>query len=85
MDFVREEVWQEGSLEKRRVNNRIASRSDSIDALRAALALWVIFAHLVPWAGVTGQHVPALLRYLMQGVQDLFQPTGELHPAGRAA
>ncbi|MDE3016045.1 MAG: acyltransferase [Pseudomonadota bacterium] len=59
----------------------IHTRSDGIDFMRAVLALWVMFTHLVPWAGVTGQHVPALLRYAMEGLLRLFQPDGELHPA----
>lgn len=58
-------------------------RSDGIDALRGVLALWVLFAHLVPWvAMVQGREaVPEGLRFLSARLVKLFQPNGELHPA----
>jgi peptidoglycan/LPS O-acetylase OafA/YrhL len=58
-------------------------RSDGIDLLRALFALWVVFAHLIPWAQyVQGPDaVPAAMTLLMRGLALLFQPVGELHPA----
>lgn len=56
------------------------SRSDGIDLLRGLLALWVMFAHLVPWAGMTSGIDPAL-QFFMTGLGRVFQPMAETHPA----
>lgn len=56
------------------------SRSDGIDLLRGLLALWVMFAHLVPWSGMTSGIDPAL-QFFMAGLGRVFQPMAETHPA----
>lgn len=56
------------------------SRSDGIDLLRGLLALWVMFAHLVPWSGMTSGSDPAL-QFFMAGLGRVFQPMAETHPA----
>lgn len=56
------------------------ARSEGIDLLRACFALWVMFAHLVPWAGmISGGN--DLIRFLLAGLGRLFQPAAETHPA----
>lgn len=61
----------------------IRGRSDGIDALRAVLALWVVFAHLVLWVPPPQgkEAIPAWLTNSMQALGNLFQAAGELHPA----
>ncbi len=55
------------------------TRSPLIDLLRACLAIWVLIgAHLIFWAGLTGQSVSTAQ---VQWLVDVFQPAGELHPA----
>lgn len=58
-------------------------RSNALDVMRFACALWVLFAHLVPWALAVGQQgtVLALASNVMRGLQLLFQPVSETHPA----
>jgi peptidoglycan/LPS O-acetylase OafA/YrhL len=58
-------------------------RCDGIDVLRAVFALWVVLAHLIPWS-VFAQGpgaVPGWLADGTRGIERLFQPVGELHPA----
>lgn len=58
---------------------RITNRADGIDFMRAILALWVLFSHLLPWAtattGKTNLDLPIRINNL------LFQSNGETHPA----
>ena len=58
-------------------------RAAGIDALRGALALWVVLAHLVPWTTLVQgpEGAPAILQGLSQFLTTLFQPNAELHPA----
>lgn len=58
-------------------------RSNGIDVLRAALALWVVVAHLTAWALLAqgADSVPMPLAVGMAFLQKLFQAHGELHPA----
>ena len=56
------------------------ARSEGIDLLRAFFALWVLFAHLVPWAGLVSDG-SILLRFLFAGLGRVFQPAAETHPA----
>jgi peptidoglycan/LPS O-acetylase OafA/YrhL len=58
-------------------------RSDGLDLLRAVLALWVVFAHLVPWSDVVGPSVsaPLPLLWTMRTLGAVFQSAGETHPA----
>lgn len=57
--------------------------SAGINAARALLALWVMFAHLIPWSVVTqGEStIPKPLLWLQYLAARLFQPNGELNPA----
>lgn len=56
------------------------ARSEGIDLLRALFALWVMFAHLIPWAGmVSGGN--EFLRFFFAGLGRVFQPMAETHPA----
>jgi peptidoglycan/LPS O-acetylase OafA/YrhL len=61
----------------------VAHRSDGIDALRGAFALWVVVAHLVPWSTLTqgAGGAPEWLAIAMKALARVFQPVGELHPA----
>ena len=56
------------------------ARSEGIDLVRALFALWVMFAHLVPWAGLVSDG-SILLRFLFVGLGRVFQPAAETHPA----
>jgi peptidoglycan/LPS O-acetylase OafA/YrhL len=58
-------------------------RAIGIDALRGALALWVVLAHLIPWTGLVQGPLatPSILQDLSQFLSALFQPNSELHPA----
>lgn len=58
---------------------RIADRADGIDFMRAILALWVMFSHLLPWAAVTGGKENLALPIKINNL--LFQSNGETHPA----
>lgn len=56
--------------------------SSGIDFLRAILALWVVIAHIFPWANyVTGVIENVLLSNLLNLLSKIFQPAGETHPA----
>lgn len=59
-------------------------RSDALDVLRGSLALWVLFAHVIPWSvayhGGTGA-APEALQAAAAGVEWFFQGAGETHPA----
>ena len=58
----------------------IVSRSEGLDFLRATLALWVLFSHLMPWADIL--HLGnALLHAVIKLSTTLFQPNAETHPA----
>lgn len=58
-------------------------RSQSIDALRAVFALWVLFAHVLPWADYYSHSVaaPPILQLIANSLIRIFQPPGETHPA----
>jgi peptidoglycan/LPS O-acetylase OafA/YrhL len=58
-------------------------RAAGIDALRGALALWVVLAHLIPWTVLVQGPLaaPSSLQDLSQFLSTLFQPNAELHPA----
>lgn len=56
------------------------ARSEGIDLLRAFFALWVMFAHLVPWAGIISGGND-FIRFLLAGLGRVFQPAAETHPA----
>ena len=58
-------------------------RSPLIDSVRAGLAIWVVFAHLVPWAALAQGPIAigeAGQRF-MQDLVTVFQPDNETHPA----
>lgn len=59
------------------------ARSHGIDALRAIFALWVVFAHTIPWAGFAQGDgaVLELLTLAFRALAGLFQRAGETHPA----
>lgn len=59
---------------------KLRLRSEGIDALRATLALWVMFSHLAPWAAFVG-HGSALLSTAVSALTSLFQSSGQTHPA----
>ncbi len=58
-------------------------RSNGIDTVRAILALWILFAHLISWVpfaqGPSGVH--PVLAWIMGTFAGIFQPCGETHPA----
>lgn len=58
-------------------------RSQLIDLVRAVLAIWVVLAHLVPWASLAqgSGAINGALSWLMQGLLWIFQPNNETHPA----
>lgn len=58
-------------------------RSRGIDTLRAVCVLWVIFAHVIPWAAYYEGNgaVPSALLTLGHWFATIFQPAGETHPA----
>jgi len=58
-------------------------RSDGIDALRGALALWVMLAHVVPWSVVShgANSVLPPIQWLTSIAVTIFQPHGETNPA----
>jgi len=60
-----------------------SKRSDGVDILRACLALWVIFSHLVPWAQIVqgSESLPASLGWIIRVLTHVFQTAGETHPA----
>jgi peptidoglycan/LPS O-acetylase OafA/YrhL len=57
-------------------------RSAGLDCLRAAFALYVIFSHVIPWAGFAqgAGAVPNWLVQLNGGLIRIFQSTGETNP-----
>jgi peptidoglycan/LPS O-acetylase OafA/YrhL len=55
-------------------------RSDGIDLERAALAIWVLFSHLMPWANAAGVGDVWLGRF-MRAADLFFQSSNETHPA----
>ena len=59
------------------------SRSGGIDILRALFALWILFAHVVPWTATaqSADAIPVILVTLMHFLAQLMQPVNELHPA----
>lgn len=55
-------------------------RSEALDLIRCICALWVLLAHVIPWAGiVAGKPISAAL--LSGALVRIFQPAGETHPA----
>jgi peptidoglycan/LPS O-acetylase OafA/YrhL len=58
---------------------RITDRADGIDFMRALLALWVLFSHLLPWAALTTGKSNLDLPIKINNL--LFQSNGETHPA----
>jgi len=58
-------------------------RAAGMDALRGALALWVVLAHLIPWTALVQgpKAAPSILQDLSQFLSTMFQPNAELHPA----
>jgi peptidoglycan/LPS O-acetylase OafA/YrhL len=54
-----------------------------IDLVRALLAIWVVFTHLLTWAPLIegARAVPAVMVNSMNWLIGFFQPNGELHPA----
>ena len=72
--------WKQRGLENAPLLGR---RADAIDALRGVMALWVLFAHLVPWAAIAQgpDSAPWLLRAAFHYLERLFQPAYETHPA----
>jgi peptidoglycan/LPS O-acetylase OafA/YrhL len=60
---------------------RILRRSDGIDSLRAALALWVLFSHLATWGPLSETGSWGALERLEGYGVDAFQGRGETHPA----
>ena len=62
---------------------RLTHRSASLDTLRFICALWVLLAHLVSWTVfIDGSStVPSVLFEGMRGLQMIFQPAFETHPA----
>ncbi len=61
----------------------VTERSNGIDALRAFMALWVLFSHLSSWTYyVQGEHAVNVVFYLIiKGLARIFQTYGETHPA----
>ena len=59
------------------------NRSETIDMLRAILAIWVLFTHTIPWARIMqgDVSVPASVSWVMQMLTRVFQPVSETHPA----
>jgi peptidoglycan/LPS O-acetylase OafA/YrhL len=59
------------------------SRSSGIDILRAVFALWVMFAHVIPWASYyqPESEVPDIVERSADTLTWLFQAGGETHPA----
>jgi len=85
----REDAPPAGFPDDRLLDDRLAldplrrDRSDGIDVLRALFALWVVLAHLIPWA-IFAQGpgaVPGWIEQAAHLVERVFQPIGELHPA----
>jgi peptidoglycan/LPS O-acetylase OafA/YrhL len=58
-------------------------RSNGIDTVRAILALWILFAHVISWVpfaqGSSGVH--PVIAWIMETFAAIFQPCGETHPA----
>ncbi len=61
----------------------IDERSDGIDALRAVLALWILFSHVVPWTIATQLEsaISLTLAAIVDTLVKIFQANGETHPA----
>lgn len=60
---------------------RIRARSDSIDTLRAVLALWVLVVHLAEWGPLSSTGRTGVVGSIDHWTVRLFQPHGETHPA----
>lgn len=60
-----------------------SDRADALDVMRAVLAIWVMFAHVVPWSAyyVGAGPAPNWLADATLAVQKVFQSAGETHPA----
>src|ERR1051326_1070245 len=58
----------------------IGRRADGIDCLRAVLAVWVLFTHLIPWARASSG-IPERAVKLRAGLVYLFQTPAQTHPA----
>jgi|GEM_PF-2579213 len=59
----------------------VKSYSSGMDSLRGILAIWVMVAHLSIWGGVANQQIWDWLLWFMKGLNLIFQPIGETHPA----
>jgi peptidoglycan/LPS O-acetylase OafA/YrhL len=57
----------------------LRGRAPGIDFLRGLFAVWVLLAHLIPWAEGTG-NVPAGLDWLSTALLNFFQRSGGSHP-----
>jgi peptidoglycan/LPS O-acetylase OafA/YrhL len=59
----------------------VRDRSDSIDTLRAALALWVLTVHVAEWGPLSATGTAEPLSWFEHWTVRLFQQHGETHPA----
>jgi peptidoglycan/LPS O-acetylase OafA/YrhL len=62
---------------------RLSYRSDALDILRFICAIWVVFAHVIPWAdsAANGPATPSYLSAFFQALITIFQPAYETSPA----
>lgn len=59
----------------------LRGRSDSLDALRAGLALWVVVAHLAEWGPLSKTGVVSPVAWIDHWTVRVFQSRGETNPA----
>lgn len=56
-------------------------RANGLDVMRGVCALWVLFAHLVPWSRFANNYTVPVLDPISRWGERLFQNGGETHPA----